>query len=241
MSCDKLSRLVAIISTEGALDDPVAIVQTIASETGFIDAAYYRLTLFGEPMLPTFIFGSSFDDWISIYIERGYSWHDPVVELAFRHDIPFTAREVAERHPQPAALHADRLTLWAPDGLFCPISSSFGEVGVIGWRSATVVDLNDADRMAMRLLSAALVVSYKRQHADPIMPDLAIQPFSRRESECIYWMGQAKSTGEIATILGLSTHTVRQYLDSAVEKVGAKNRAQLLLRASVLGLVAAHG
>ena len=47
---------------------------------------------------------------------------------------------------------------------------------------------------------------------------------SRREVEILGWVSQGKQNSEIATLLGLSAHTVRKHLENAFVKLGVENR-----------------
>jgi len=55
----------------------------------------------------------------------------------------------------------------------------------------------------------------------PINPSL-----SEREHQCLQWTAQGKTSSEIATILGISTHTVNHYLSGISARIGAVNRTQ---------------
>lgn len=58
-----------------------------------------------------------------------------------------------------------------------------------------------------------------------------------RMVECIHWTAVGKTSEEIAIILGLSAHTVNNYLAAATQKLNAVNRAQAVARALSLGII----
>ena len=61
---------------------------------------------------------------------------------------------------------------------------------------------------------------------------------SKRERECIIWTSHGKTSYEIGVILGLSEHTINNYLANVCRKLGAVNRAHLVgiaLRKNILG------
>lgn len=60
---------------------------------------------------------------------------------------------------------------------------------------------------------------------------------SARERECLHWTASGKTSQEIATILGLSEHTVNHYLSAACQKLGAANRAHAVAKAIRSGFV----
>jgi DNA-binding CsgD family transcriptional regulator len=48
---------------------------------------------------------------------------------------------------------------------------------------------------------------------------------SPREQEVLRWLSEGKTNGEIATILGISVHTVKRHVEKVLHKLGAPNRA----------------
>jgi DNA-binding CsgD family transcriptional regulator len=60
---------------------------------------------------------------------------------------------------------------------------------------------------------------------------------SPRESECLRWTAQGKAHTEIAIILGLSEHTVRDYLKVARAKLDSVSLAQAVAKAGSMGLI----
>jgi len=60
---------------------------------------------------------------------------------------------------------------------------------------------------------------------------------SARESDCLAWTAAGKSTKEIASLVGLATSTVNEYITRAQGKLKASNRTQAAARAMLLGAV----
>lgn len=53
-----------------------------------------------------------------------------------------------------------------------------------------------------------------------------IDPLTGRESQVLRLTGEGKASRDIATELGLSNGTVRNYLSDAISKLGASNRVE---------------
>jgi DNA-binding CsgD family transcriptional regulator len=53
-------------------------------------------------------------------------------------------------------------------------------------------------------------------------------PLSAREQDVLGWMTQGKTNAEIATILGISLHTVKRHVEKILQKLGAPNRSAAL-------------
>ena len=60
---------------------------------------------------------------------------------------------------------------------------------------------------------------------------------SARETDCLQWAAAGKTSLETGIILGLSPHTVNQYLTEATAKLKAVNRTHAVTKAVRLGLI----
>lgn len=58
-----------------------------------------------------------------------------------------------------------------------------------------------------------------------------------REAEVLEWAANGKTSGEIASILTLSDHTINTYMNSAMRKLDCVNRTQLVAKALRLRLI----
>ncbi|HVX55335.1 response regulator transcription factor [Nocardioides sp.] len=69
-------------------------------------------------------------------------------------------------------------------------------------------------------------------------PHPRIHELTDREREVVGWVATGRSNGEIAGLLHLSPETVRTHVSRAMIKLGARDRAQLVVYAIGSGLVA---
>lgn len=60
---------------------------------------------------------------------------------------------------------------------------------------------------------------------------------TRREDECLHWAAAGKTSWEISRILGCSEATVSFHFRNIIQKLGASNRRQAVVRALSLGLI----
>lgn len=60
---------------------------------------------------------------------------------------------------------------------------------------------------------------------------------SKREIEVLEWLSNGWSTKEMAYMMGISEFTARDYISSAMKKLGAKHRAQAIAEAMRMGLI----
>lgn len=58
-----------------------------------------------------------------------------------------------------------------------------------------------------------------------------LNPLSRREREALLWAARGKTAWETGEILSISENTVKQYLKSAMEKLGVSSKPQAVVKA----------
>lgn len=94
--------------------------------------------------------------------------------------------------------------------------------------------VKDASGTAFRdaLLQVARTGSYR---GTP--PSAAQAPVTPREYDVLRLVAVGYTNGEIAQRLGLSPNTVKTYLSNVMDKLGARNRAQLITNARGQGLL----
>lgn len=64
-----------------------------------------------------------------------------------------------------------------------------------------------------------------------------VKPLRPREIEILEWIREGKSNNEIAQILALSPHTVKNHIQKIIKKLGVNTRGQAVMRAIGLGAV----
>lgn len=65
-------------------------------------------------------------------------------------------------------------------------------------------------------------------------------PLSDREVECLTWVALGRTDVEISELIHRSSTTARFHVENAMNKLGARNRAQAVAIACQLGLIHAH-
>ena len=73
--------------------------------------------------------------------------------------------------------------------------------------------------------------SPRRMH---LSGDISLTP---RESEVLRRVAMGETNPEIAAAIGLSRNTVKAYLQTVLQKLGARNRVEAIIRAGELGLL----
>lgn len=178
------------------------------------------------------------DSWVARYLLKGYVEVDPIVRDGFTRRLPFHWHEVA-LEPDDAAFLADACAHGIGNqGYSVPVVDKARRRGLLSANSVLpAVQWNElVRRHKQEWASLAQIVHRKaifevHGEADPV-PSL-----SRRELECLHWTALGKDLKDIALILNLSDHTVRDYLKSARLKLGCATRSAAATRAIYLGII----
>lgn len=173
-------------------------------------------------------------DWVSHYLLRGFARCDPVVTFGLSCEVPFLWSQVPVT-ADAARVLADAQAHGIPvQGLSVPC------VDALGRRSLLSVSAH-GDGAGLRPLGAVLArlapALHARALAEAAPPDTARPHLAPREVECLRWVAQGKSHTEIATILGLSPHTVRGYLRTVRQQLDCVSLAQAVTRATQMRLL----
>lgn len=77
------------------------------------------------------------------------------------------------------------------------------------------------------------------QGREVVISDLG--PLTQREGEALLWVAEGKTAWEAGTILGITEATTNAHIASAAAKLKASNRAHLITRAFVDGILSVNG
>jgi two-component system nitrate/nitrite response regulator NarL len=108
-----------------------------------------------------------------------------------------------------------------------------GAVGCLLKDAATI----DLVRTVRRVLAGERVVDPRVLDGEIPTGAMARTGLTRREYEVLRLAAQGRTNPEIAELLGLTRNTVKTYLQSVLQKVGARNRVEAISKASEVGLL----
>jgi LuxR family quorum-sensing system transcriptional regulator CciR len=171
-------------------------------------------------------------EWVEELIGRGYAADDPVHLASRRTNAGFDWSElgglirIEPRHRQ--ILARSRFHGLGP-GFTIPANVS-GEPSA----SCSFAVRAGAELPLVRLRCAELIGAHALRAARRLRPFAPPAPrprLSRREVECLKLVALGKTDWEIARILGLSTHTARQYVKRARLAYDTISRTQLVVYA----------
>jgi DNA-binding CsgD family transcriptional regulator len=111
-------------------------------------------------------------------------------------------------------------------GVNYPVTDSRGLRGAVGFAG----DRHALENGEILELSMISLHVFNRLSEITFQSEKEMTPLSDRELECLRWTAVGKTSSEIATILGLSEHTVNHYLIGATKKLDAVNRTQAVAK-----------
>lgn len=177
------------------------------------------------------------EDWVCAYVEERLYTVDPIPAFAASHGRPFLWSEIGKLVELDAAQKAFLKRLEGAglgDGLAVPVFGPFMRNGYVGLgfggprpelTSAQIVELQAAAQIA-HLRACAIADAAPRAGA-----------LTARETEVLEWVARGKSNAAIATILGVSPHTVDTLVRRIFAKLGTTDRTTAALRGLGAGLV----
>lgn len=188
----------------------------------------------------TFAVSNYPQEWQDIYLQKGYLRADPVVTNA-KHGPPVffwsaeKARRLGRRNVIQFFADADRFGIRS--GLSISVPVGFKDRMIFTLASgAPKLDIDDD----IDLITAAIAVAFIHTRLGGAQSDASLASdirLSPREAECLRWFAEGMSMPDIALTLGVAYRSVRSYLDSATQKLGAANSRQAASIAIRLGLI----
>ncbi|MGK6315610.1 LuxR family transcriptional regulator [Neorhizobium sp. DT-125] len=179
-------------------------------------------------------------DWVEHYKRENYLDCDPVILDGFKRLLPLEWNEFEVSKPRLKKFFGEAAEFGVGRyGVTVPIRGQHGERALFTITS----DVPAAEWAAMRRIYMRDFQVLAAHIHEMILRLEGVKPkavaLSRREREVLLWISEGKTAPEIATILGLSTKTVRFYLENARGKLDVVNNTQAVVKAINLNLLSA--
>lgn len=169
--------------------------------------------------------------WFKHYEKANLFLDDPAPRLSRNVGHPYSWSWIlenvqlskAERH-----VFDEAARFGLTEGLVFPMHGPFGSIGggSISGQSFTLNARTEA------LLTIIMLATHRRALEISQLMDYKLEnPLSLRQRECLNWAQHGKSIQEIADILALSSHTVKEHLDGAKATLGVNTRIEAIVRA----------
>lgn len=223
------------IAKSGTVLDAILAIQV---RFGLSFVTYHLARTVAGTMDMPFVKSTYPDAWVSRYVLKGYVQVDPIIREGFSRQLPFDWRELEITPAAQTFLEDARAYGIGARGFSIPVSDKARRRGLLSLNSAVEREQWDAivaryreEWVELAQLVHRIAMAELYGEHDPV-PAL-----SSRELECLHWTALGKDQKDIAVILGLSEHTVRDYTKSARLKLGCATRSAAATRAIYLGII----
>jgi LuxR family transcriptional regulator, quorum-sensing system regulator BjaR1 len=209
----------------GSIDQLNAAAGAVLAPYGVTSFSANLITAPGRLVRPGILFGHRWLDWSRLYNRKGYAEFDPALAMLRRMSVPFTWSEAQHRFGSPEGARVIRDCLehtGASEGLVVPVRERDGAVFTAAFSGPDLV----TDGAARAMLQ--LIGHYYVSRGCDLAFDIAfnpICPLTSRQIDCLRWVHEGKTDGEIATILGISPHTAHTHIENAMRALGVTKRA----------------
>ncbi|HYD18432.1 MAG TPA: LuxR family transcriptional regulator [Patescibacteria group bacterium] len=223
------------------LDALIASFRAALARIGFDRVTFALLSvhkgLGNHLAYPQIVFSDLPQSFLKDYSQKKLYVIDPLRARVFISDRPFKWADVAARGltKRQADFIAAIRDAGFYDGVSIPLRGPRGAVAVVGVASSEVRDaapivMTMASLLAHQFYSSYLTMNRNSEEDTPIR-------LSSREAEILQWCAVGKTRGEIAAILGISTHTVNIHAASALRKFGTNKITVAAVEALFRGLI----
>ncbi|MBR2691826.1 MAG: autoinducer binding domain-containing protein [Aquamicrobium sp.] len=161
--------------------------------------------------------------WVSGYQPRNLHLNNPVIFAPMRRASSFRWSEPGYDDLKNWAGLEFARDLGIEDGITVPCHGPDGRVGVVSFGFERIA-LSPGELLAITMAS---LVAHERMRTLSSRLSRRQEPLlSTRERDCLAFVADGRSDGEIAELLGISHHTAHAHIENAKRKLGARTRAQ---------------
>ena len=211
-----------------------------AHEMGFEHFAYALTVKVPSLKIQQYYINGFPDGWAERYMGQGYFNVDPIVRHAEASTLPAVWTDAVFHDAKSGEFWEDAKAHGLSEGLSFAVKEQPGVTGVFSLARDKALDLQDQDLAALvgraQMFASLLHHAVARIDLPKLLPQQAT-PLTDRERECLKWTADGKTAWEIGRILSIAERTVVFHINNVVQKLGAANKTQAIVRAVALRLV----
>jgi LuxR family quorum-sensing system transcriptional regulator SolR len=218
-----------------------AVVEKLTRQMGF-EKFVFALTIRTPSIRPQeYTLAGYPPGWVKRYIDGDYFKIDPIVRHAQTSTLPivWTAENSEQKEVRDFWQEASAFGLAA--GLTLSVHEQPGITGIFSVARDKALDLEGQDLAALighaQMLASVLHHAVFRIELPKLLLPEGNTILTARERECLKWAADGKTAWEIAQILGITERTAVFHVNNVVQKLGASNKTQAIVRALALNLL----
>lgn len=176
-------------------------------------------------------------EFLDTFFEKGMYFHAPMVRWSVENVGACSWRWMAENSDQLTQDERRVMEFNRAHGITAGYSISFKDIsprskGAIGLVAKTGMTQDEVDELWEAFGRDILVMNQVAHLRISTLPFIGPKTLTPRQREVLEWVGEGKTTQDIAIILGVSLATVEKHLRLAREMLEAETTAQAVLKAS---------
>lgn len=211
-----------------------------AKEMGFEHFAY-ALTIKAPSLKPQQYFINGFpQEWVERYLSQGYFQVDPLIRHAESTSLPAIWSDQLLHGGQSSQFWEEAKAFGLQSGLSFAVHEQPGVTGIFSLARDKKLDLQAQDLAALigraQMFASLLHHAVARIDLPKLLPEQGAV-LTAREQECLKWAADGKTAWEIGQILGVAERTAVFHVNNVIQKLGAANKTQAIVRAVALKLV----
>ncbi len=177
--------------------------------------------------------------WVHRYREQDYFNKDPVIRHARSTITPYQWNDLPVHNGREQTVLQEANEAGLNRGLAIPIHEPWGRVFLATLATDASTGASTAAQELAQAQAHAMVVIFHARYS-ALSGALRRGPWvdlTPRESECLEWVAQGKSSWDIGQLMAVSEHTVNFHLKNAMRKFDTASRVTAAVRAVSLGLI----
>jgi DNA-binding CsgD family transcriptional regulator len=220
------------VASDAALDAEMA---KALERFGIQHFVLYQATDHARRTTNVRIAGRSHIDWRRRYVEAGLAEGDDLLRSGLTSRAPTTWRRFRANHPKAGSLVYDEARQFRlHDGFYLPMPQTDGSMLGVSMMVQHKLDPDPRTLAALHLMAHYFSYGAERLGLCPPLVGATNDPLpdlTRRQRECLAWVGAGKSSWEIGEILKLSEHTVNEHLGAARKRLRVHTTTQAVIEA----------
>lgn len=178
--------------------------------------------------------------WGEHYVAHGYFTVDPIVRHCNRSTLPAIWDERAFHDDATQGFWEEAQAFGLQSGLSFAVHEQPGVTGIFSLSRDRKLDLPAQDLAALigraQVFASVLHHAVVRINLPSLLPRAHVH-LTPRERECLKWTADGKTAWETSQILGIAERTAVFHMNNVIEKLGAANKTQAVVRAMALNLL----
>ena len=211
-----------------------------ARDMGFEHFAYALTVKVPSVKVQQYFINGFPDPWLDRYLKAGYFKVDPIVRHAETSTLPAIWTDDAFHDGKSGEFWEEAQSFGLSAGLSFAVHEQPGVTGIFSLARDKAMDLQGQDLAALvgraQMFASLLHHAVARIDLPKLLPEQT-SPLTPREREYLQWTADGKTAWEIGRILSIAERTVVFHINNVVQKLGAANKMQAIVRAVALKLV----